>query len=138
MTATKVYVLGGLSLVLVILCHVWYGGWPWEEPKAAGLASLWAAMIADPIAVALGTLAVLLGLLQVYVTLRNGLKVIMAVAYVAGAATFWYALHRTIEQEYGWWDTVLSPVMLIGLVLLLTVIVVNLVGVVRFSPKGKA
>lgn len=135
MAAAKLYLLGGLMLALVVLLQVWYGNWPWEEPRATGLETVVASMVVHPIALTLAILALVLGLLQVYVVLPNRLKVVLAVAYLVGAVIFPRALYRALEIRG--WELRPDKSIVVGLLLLGAVLLVNLAGVLRFPPKAK-
>lgn len=135
MIALRIYVLGGLLLCLYHLGAVWHAAWQMRESEEAASLPVWTAgLLASPTALALATVAILLGLLQPYVKLRGGLRVGMAVLFLAGAIIFPCAVYYDVASQ-GW--SGIGVFSFLGLLLLGSSLMVNLVGLLRFRIVEK-
>jgi hypothetical protein len=127
MAGLKVYMVGGLALVLIPLAAWWYDGaaaWLWNNPP--GMLVMVAGWLAYPTCAALGTLGVLLGIVQQHIKVPVAWQVVLGIAYLAGGGIFSLALYLDAESN---WSRGLSPLLLVGLTLLLFSLVINLVAV---------
>lgn len=133
MAGLKVFVLGGLVLVMIALSAMWYYGVAsWFFGQSLGVRSLQAGLIAYPTCVALGTLAILLGVLQLYVSVPAHWQVLLGIAYVAGVGLFSSALYLDAANN---WTGGLSPQLIVGLTLVLTSLFANSVAIL-FMPAA--
>ena len=113
----KTYVVGGLLLVLVTLLDVWRAVFARWLVADSSLAEMSAMAVYFPIAISLGTFAVLLGCLQRYLAFSQRFEIAVAAMYLAGAAILSVGLYRAALMPGLWELGALNPVTTTGLVL---------------------
>lgn len=134
MMATKVYVVGGLILVLVALGAGWCAGAvSWLDGRGTSVTSLYAWTVAYPTCVGLGALAIILGVLQMHVMVPKRWHVIVGTAYLTGAGVFSRALYKAAE---GNWSVRLSAAATVGVALLAAAVLVNLGEIIAGRMKN--
>lgn len=130
--ARGIYVLGGLSLVVLPLARMWLAGFElWANAASVpNVDWVYAGIFAHPICVALGCIGVMLGIAQNNVRLIGWLRPVAAAAYIGGAALLAFGVYRL---TVGHGSVRPGAGMTIGFILVLGALAVNLAGTVRSS-----
>lgn len=135
MTHTRIYLLGGFTLTLATIAQSWWNGmlfWFFgARPVSSGVALV--GTIAHPTSLALGVLAVLIGLLHLRLKTGQRWQLVASVSYMLGAVLFVGALYLSVRDT----SQVRPDVALVvGATLLMVSIGFNAYSVMRTDPKG--
>jgi hypothetical protein len=131
MGSTKTYVVGGIVLVVMALLDIWRAVFARWLVADSSLAEMSAMAVYFPIAICLGTLAILLGSLQKHLASPPGVQFVLAAGYLAGAAIFSVGLYHATLTPRLWELRALNPLTTTGLLLMFPALGVTLVGVVK-------
>lgn len=135
--ARKIYLAGGLGLVMGTILFVWYGSWPWEGPRVIGLDTFFVTMVTYPAVLGLGVAGMSLGWLQDQVAIREGIDWALGGAYFVGVGFLLRGLYMGVGVPdnhllVGW-----SVSLAIGSLLVISAILANLVGVWLYHRRPK-
>jgi hypothetical protein len=136
-TAAKLYMLGGLVIVLVIVSVTWYGTWrAWGPALKTGSASdIVHSTVVFPVALALGLIAIVLGLSQQASKVQERVKFVGAIAYLLGAVLFPLAMYNAVSRAD--WGGRVGIMSFVGAALVAMAIFLNLVGVLLYGRKNE-
>ncbi len=132
--ATRIYILGGLTLTLAAIIQSWWRGltfWFFGARPVSGGAAV-VGTIAHPTCLALGVLAVLIGLLHLRLDIQQRWQLAASVGYVLGAVLFVGALYLSARDT---WQVRPDAVLVVGATLLLLSITLNAYSIIRARAK---
>ena len=93
----RIYVVGGLTLIVLVLARVWYGAFQkWFQSESDGIRALTAGVLSYPTFLALAALAILLGCLPDRVHPGRRLGSALAISYLMGTVLFSVGLHTAV------------------------------------------